>query len=60
MGEGGVAVAVRGLGGGDLLSALGTKYLQRCPGSNERGLSQDQLTQGGTVDCNADQTPVGP
>jgi hypothetical protein len=48
------------LGGGDLLSALGTKYLQRCPGSNERGLSQDQLTQGGTVDCNADQTPVGP
>ena len=30
---------------------LGIKYLQRCPGSNERGLSSDQLTQGGTIDC---------
>jgi phospholipid/cholesterol/gamma-HCH transport system substrate-binding protein len=43
-----------------LYSALGTKQLQRCPGANERGLTSDQLTQGGTVDCNPSQTPVGP
>src|SRR3954453_11969375 len=48
------------LNGNDLLSGLGIKYLQRCPGSNERGLSEDQLTQGGTVDCNPNQTPLGP
>jgi phospholipid/cholesterol/gamma-HCH transport system substrate-binding protein len=48
------------LGSGDVLSGLGIKYLQRCPGSNERGLSEDQLTQGGTVDCNPNQTPLGP
>jgi hypothetical protein len=48
------------VGGSDLLSGLGTKYLQRCPGSNERGLSEEQLTQGGTVDCNPNQTPLGP
>jgi phospholipid/cholesterol/gamma-HCH transport system substrate-binding protein len=47
----------------DLLNALegsGIKYLRRCPGSNERGLSEDQLTQGGTIDCDPNQTPVGP
>ena len=38
----------------------GLKYLRRCPGSNERGLSDDQLTQGGTIDCDPSQTPVGP
>jgi phospholipid/cholesterol/gamma-HCH transport system substrate-binding protein len=48
------------LGGSDLLSGLGIKYLQRCPGSNERGLSEEQLTQSGTVDCNPNQTPLGP
>jgi hypothetical protein len=48
------------LGGSDLLSGLGVKYLRRCPGSNERGLSEDQLTQGGSVDCNPNQTPLGP
>jgi phospholipid/cholesterol/gamma-HCH transport system substrate-binding protein len=48
------------LNGNDLLSGLGIKYLQRCPGSNERGLSEDQLTQGGTVECNPNQTPLGP
>jgi phospholipid/cholesterol/gamma-HCH transport system substrate-binding protein len=48
------------LSGNDLLSGLGIKYLQRCPGSNERGLSADQLTQGGTVSCNPNQTPLGP
>ncbi|HEX3294904.1 MAG TPA: hypothetical protein VHR38_14315, partial [Solirubrobacterales bacterium] len=48
------------LSGGDLASGLGLKYLQRCPGSNERGLSEEQLTQGGTVNCNPSQTPLGP
>jgi phospholipid/cholesterol/gamma-HCH transport system substrate-binding protein len=48
------------LSGSDLLGTLGIKYLRRCPGANERGLSSDQLTQGGTVDCNENQTPVGP
>ncbi|HET9119263.1 MAG TPA: MlaD family protein [Solirubrobacterales bacterium] len=51
------------LGGSDLADALagtGIKYLRRCPGSNERGLSEDQLTQGGSVDCNPDQVPAGP
>jgi phospholipid/cholesterol/gamma-HCH transport system substrate-binding protein len=44
----------------DALSGSGIKYLERCPGSNERGLSEEQLTQGGTVDCNPNQVPVGP
>jgi len=49
------------LSGSDLYSALpGIKYLQRCPGSNERGLTSDQLTQGGTVDCDPTQVPIGP
>ena len=43
-----------------LLENLGLKYLQRCPGSNERGLTDDQLTQGGTVNCNPSQRPLGP
>jgi phospholipid/cholesterol/gamma-HCH transport system substrate-binding protein len=46
-----------------LLSQLGLsglKYLRRCPGANERGLTEEQLTQGGTVDCDPSQTPVGP
>jgi phospholipid/cholesterol/gamma-HCH transport system substrate-binding protein len=48
----------------DLLDQLGAidglKNLERCPGSNERGLSDDQLTQGGTVDCDPSQKPIGP
>jgi phospholipid/cholesterol/gamma-HCH transport system substrate-binding protein len=49
------------LNGSDLYSALpGIKYLQRCPGANERGLSSDQLNQGGTIDCDPSQVPVGP
>ena len=47
----------------DLLTALGEeglKNLERCPGSNERGLSEEQLTHGGTIDCDPSQTPVGP
>jgi len=43
-----------------LLDSLGLKNLQRCPGANERGLSEDQLTQSGTVDCDPTQTPLGP
>src|SRR3954452_20306706 len=43
-----------------LLTSLGIKNLNRCPGSNERGLTDDQLTQGGTLDCDADQVPLGP
>src|SRR3954464_689901 len=51
--------ACQTLGGEDLYNAIpGIKYLRRCPGSNERGLSEEQLTQGGTVDCNASETPV--
>jgi phospholipid/cholesterol/gamma-HCH transport system substrate-binding protein len=45
---------------GQLLSSIGLKNLRRCPGANERGLSDDQLTQGGTVDCDPNQTPLGP
>jgi phospholipid/cholesterol/gamma-HCH transport system substrate-binding protein len=43
-----------------LYDALGIKQLQRCPGANERGLSEDQLTQGGTLDCDPNQLPIGP
>jgi phospholipid/cholesterol/gamma-HCH transport system substrate-binding protein len=48
------------LSGSDLTNAVGIKDLQRCPGSNERGLTSDQLTQGGTVDCDPTETPLGP
>jgi phospholipid/cholesterol/gamma-HCH transport system substrate-binding protein len=48
------------LNGDDLYNSLGAKFLRRCPGSNERGLSEDQLTQDGTVDCDPSQTPIGP
>jgi hypothetical protein len=34
--------------------------LQRCPGSNERGVSADQLTQGGAINCDPAQMPTGP
>jgi phospholipid/cholesterol/gamma-HCH transport system substrate-binding protein len=44
----------------ELTQQLGIKDLQRCPGANERGLTSDQLTQGGTVDCDPTQTPLGP
>ena len=27
---------------------------------HERGLTDDQLTQGGTLDCNPSQRPLGP
>jgi len=44
----------------DLQDQLGLQNLRRCPGSNERGLTDDQLTQGGTVDCDPNQKPIGP
>jgi hypothetical protein len=44
----------------DLLNAVGVKDVRRCPGANERGLSNDQLTQNGTINCNPDQKPLGP
>jgi phospholipid/cholesterol/gamma-HCH transport system substrate-binding protein len=44
----------------ELTQSLGIKDLQRCPGANERGLSDDQLTQGGSLDCDPSQTPLGP
>jgi phospholipid/cholesterol/gamma-HCH transport system substrate-binding protein len=33
---------------------------ERCPGSNERGQTADQLTYGGTIDCDPGQVPPGP
>jgi phospholipid/cholesterol/gamma-HCH transport system substrate-binding protein len=43
-----------------LLTGLGFKNLQRCPGANERGLTDEQLTQSGTLDCDPSQIPLGP
>jgi phospholipid/cholesterol/gamma-HCH transport system substrate-binding protein len=57
---GGLPSLCQALNPTDLTNALGIKDLQRCPGSNERGLTSDQLTQGGTVDCDPTETPVGP
>jgi phospholipid/cholesterol/gamma-HCH transport system substrate-binding protein len=44
------------------LEALGFSLnnLKRCPGSHERGLSAEQLTIGGTIDCDPSQVPLGP
>jgi hypothetical protein len=44
------------------LEALGFSLnnLRRCPGAHERGLTNDQLTIGGTVDCDTSQVPIGP
>jgi phospholipid/cholesterol/gamma-HCH transport system substrate-binding protein len=44
----------------DLANLLHLKNLQRCPGANERGLTDDQLTQNGTLNCDPSQVPVGP
>ena len=38
----------------------GIKNLERCPGSNERGLTEEQLTHGGTVDCDPRPDPDRP
>ena len=45
---------------GTLASLLSLKNLRRCPGSNERGLSDSQLTQGGTINCDPTERPIGP
>jgi phospholipid/cholesterol/gamma-HCH transport system substrate-binding protein len=46
---------------GDLFSNLpGIQYLERCPGANERGLTEEQLTQAGTIECDPNQVPIGP
>ena len=44
------------------LEALGFSLnnLERCPGAHERGLSAEQLTIGGTVDCDTSEVPIGP
>jgi len=44
------------------IEALGLdlQNLRRCPGSNERGLTAEQLTQNGTIDCDPSQVPPGP
>jgi hypothetical protein len=43
-----------------LADLLSLKNLKRCPGADERGLSEDQLTQNHTINCDPDQKPVGP
>jgi hypothetical protein len=51
------------LNGDDLYNALGAKFLRRCPGANERGLNEEELTQANTpypVNCDPSQTPLGP
>jgi hypothetical protein len=45
---------------GNQVDVAGAQYMRRCPGANERGPTEDQLTQGGTIDCDPDQVPVGP
>ncbi len=52
--------ACKALNPAQLLTSLGIKNLQRCPGANERGLTEEQLTQGGTLDCDPRQVPLGP
>ena len=55
-----VGGACQTLTANDLLSQLGIKDMRRCPGANERGLTNDQLTQGGTINCNPSEVPLGP
>ena len=47
---------------GALLEALGLSLqnLKRCPGAHERGQTAEQLTYGGTIDCDPTQVPIGP
>jgi phospholipid/cholesterol/gamma-HCH transport system substrate-binding protein len=44
----------------DLQNQMGIKDLKRCPGANERGLTNNELTQGGTVNCDPNEKPLGP
>jgi phospholipid/cholesterol/gamma-HCH transport system substrate-binding protein len=47
---------------GALLEALGfsLQNLKRCPGAHERGQTAEQLTYGGTLDCDPTEVPIGP
>ena len=47
---------------GALLEALGRSLqnLKRCPGAHERGQTAEQLTYGGTIDCDPTEVPIGP
>jgi phospholipid/cholesterol/gamma-HCH transport system substrate-binding protein len=45
------------LSAADVIGALDINNLRRCPGSNERG---GAFTDGGAIDCDPSQTPVGP
>jgi hypothetical protein len=58
--QGGLPSICQAVNPATITQNLGIKDLERCPGSNERGLSDDQLTQGGTVNCDPSQTPLGP
>jgi phospholipid/cholesterol/gamma-HCH transport system substrate-binding protein len=41
------------------LGGLDIGNVEKCPGSGERGVSDAQLTQNGTIDCDPSQTPPG-
>jgi phospholipid/cholesterol/gamma-HCH transport system substrate-binding protein len=47
---------------GSLLEALGfsLQNLRRCPGAHERGQTAEQLTYGGSLDCDPTEVPIGP
>jgi phospholipid/cholesterol/gamma-HCH transport system substrate-binding protein len=45
------------LSGADVIGALDIDNLRRCPGANER---EAPFTDGGALDCDPSQTPVGP
>ncbi len=44
----------------DAIPGLDVGNNARCPGSGERGQTTDQLTYGGTIDCDPSQVPTGP
>jgi hypothetical protein len=44
----------------EVIGALTTDQLKRCPGALERGQSAAKLTYNGQLDCNPSQVPTGP
>ncbi len=42
------------------IPGLDVGFTARCPGSNERGQTTDQLTYNGTIDCDPTEVPTGP
>lgn len=56
-GPGGIPDLLNPLSAADQIGALDIDNLRRCPGSNERG---GAFTDGGALDCDPGQTPVGP